>query len=424
MPILCLGVSYRHAPVELLERLAFGEDEYPKAYRHLTSMESVGEGVILSTCNRVEVYAEVEGYHQGFQDLKRFLSESREVDVETFAEPLYAHYEDHAAEHAFSVAAGLDSMVLGEPQILAQVRAALRTAEAERATGPAVSTLFRQAVRAGRRVRGETGIGASPAAFVEAGAEMAAEHLGGLEGRSAVVIGAGTMSELGARTLLQHGVRTVTVLARRPARAERVAGKAGARHGSLSDLGDALAGADVVVSSTAATGTVVPAAAIRGAVDDGRRVFVLDLAVPRDVEPAVGDIPGVALADIDDLRTTLAADAGAAVDEVEKARGIVAEETGRYAVARRAARLAPLIEALHQRGERIRAAELRRLASRLRLEGLSEPQREAVEALSQGIVRKLLHDPVVRLKDLAGRGVEDPHAQALIELFDLRLPED
>src|SRR5919106_3878679 len=191
MPILCLGISYRHAPVELLERLAVGDDEYPKAYRHLTSMDSVREGVILSTCNRVEVYAEVEGYHQGFQDLKRFLSESREVDVDAFAEPLYAHYEDHAAEHVFSVAAGLDSMVLGEPQILAQVRAALRTAEAEEATGPSVSALFRHAVRAGRRVRAETGIGASPAAFVEAGAGLAAEHLGGLEGRSGGGVGAG-----------------------------------------------------------------------------------------------------------------------------------------------------------------------------------------------------------------------------------------
>jgi glutamyl-tRNA reductase len=422
MPILCLGVSYRHAPVELLERLAFGAEEYPKAYRHLRSMESVGEGVILSTCNRVEVYAEVDGYHQGFQDLKRFLSESREVEVDAFSEPLYAHYEDHAAEHAFTVAAGLDSMVLGEPQILAQVRAALRTAEAEGATGPAVSALFRQAVRAGRRVRAESGIGARPAAFVEAGAALAAQHLGGLEGRSAVVVGAGTMSELAARTLAEGGVREVTVLARRPHRAESLARRVGARHGSLSDLEDALRAADVVISSTAAPGTVIGAAAVRGAMEDGRRLFIVDLAVPRDVEPEVREIGGVALADIDDLRATLGERSGAGADEVEQARKIVAEETARYAAARRAAALAPLIEALHERGERIRAGELRRLAARLR--GLSEREREAVETLSRGIVRKLLHDPVVRLKDLAGRGVEDPHAQALIELFDLRLPED
>src|SRR5919106_2447785 len=281
MPILCLGISYRHAPVELLERLAVGDDEYPKAYRHLTSMDSVREGVILSTCNRVEVYAEVEGYHQGFQDLKRFLSESREVDVDAFAEPLYAHYEDHAAEHVFSVAAGLDSMLLGEPQILAQVRAALRTAEAEEATGPSVSALFRQAVRAGRRVRAETGIGASPAAFVEAGSTLAAQHLGGLEGRSALVVGAGTMAELAVEALRARGIRDMLVLGRRPRRAQRLAARTSARHGGLDDLEAALAAADLVVSSTGATGTVVSARAGRGGGAGGRRLFLLAPAVPR-----------------------------------------------------------------------------------------------------------------------------------------------
>jgi glutamyl-tRNA reductase len=423
MPILCLGVSYRRAPVELLERLAFGDDEYQKAYGRLTALEPVREGVILSTCNRVEVYAEVDGYHQGFQDLKRFLAESREVDVEDFAEPLYSHYEDHAAEHVFSVAAGLDSMVLGEPQILAQVRAAFRRAEAEGATGPGIAALFRQAVRAGRRVRAETGIGASPAAFVEAGAVLAAEHLGGLHGRSAVVVGAGTMSELAVGAIGERGIRDVMVLARRPERAERLAMRTGARHGPLTGLDEALSRADLVVSSTGATGMVVPEEAIRRAVDgSGRRMFVLDLAVPRDVEPGARSVPGVAVADIDDLRELLGEREGAGPDEVERARVVVAEETRRYVTARRAARLAPLIEALHARGERVRAAELRRIAARL--EGMSERERDAVEALSRGIVRKLLHDPVVRLKDLAGRGVEDPHAQALIELFGLRLPED
>jgi glutamyl-tRNA reductase len=422
MPILCLGVSYLHAPVELLERLAFADEEYAKAYDRLGGLESVREAVLLSTCNRVEVYAEVEGYHQGFQDLKRFVAESREVDVEDFAEPLYSHYEDQAAEHLFSVAAGLDSMVLGETQILAQVRAAFRRAEAEGATGPAVSTLFRQAVRAGRRVRAETGIGASPAAFVEAGSTLAAQHLSGLEGRSALVVGAGTMAELAVEALRARGIRDVLVLGRRPRRAQRLAARTGARHGGLDDLEAALAAADLVVSSTGATGTVVSARAVRGGVAGGRRLFLLDLAVPRDVEPAAADVPGVAVADIDDLRGVLADSRTTGADEVEIARAVVAEESRRYTVARRAARVAPLIEALHARGEHVRAAELRRIAARL--QGLSEREREAVEALSRGIVRTLLHDPVIRLKDLAGRGLEEPHAEALIELFDLRQLED
>jgi glutamyl-tRNA reductase len=421
MPVLCLGVSYRHAPVELLERLAFADEEYGKAYGHLAALESVREAVLLSTCNRVEVYAEVEGYHQGFQDLKRFLAESREVDVEGFAEPLYSHYEDQAAEHLFSVAAGLDSMVLGETQILAQVRAAFRRAEAEGATGPAVAALFRQAVRAGRRVRAETGMGASPAAFVEAGAAMAAEHLGGLRGRSAVVVGAGTMGELAVVALRSHGIRDLVVLSRKLHRAQRVASRTGARHAGLDDLEGALVGADLVVSSTGATGTVVSADAVGRAVDGGRPMFILDLAVPRDVEEDASRTPGVAVADIDDLRGSVAESSTTGADEVDRARAVVAEETRKYSANRRAARLAPLIEALHARGDRVRAAELRRVAARL--QGLSGREREAVEALARGIVRTLLHDPVVRLKDLAGRGIEDPHAQALIELFDLRLED-
>src|SRR6266498_4377491 len=161
MPILALGVSYRRAPVELLERLAFADDEYSKAYRRLLDLDAVLEGVILSTCNRVEVFAEVTTYHAGFLDLKRFLSEARDVPPEEFAEPLYSHYEDDAAAHLFRVAAGLDSMVLVEPQILTQVRESFRRAEAEGSTGPMLSSLFRAPIRTGRRVRAETAIGRS-----------------------------------------------------------------------------------------------------------------------------------------------------------------------------------------------------------------------------------------------------------------------
>jgi glutamyl-tRNA reductase len=422
MPVLALGVSHRRAPVDLLERLAFGDDDYPKAYQHLAQLDSVAEGVILSTCNRVEVFAEVSLYHQGFQDLKRFLSESREVPVDDFAEPLYSHYEDDAAEHLFSVAAGLDSMVLGEPQILAQVRAAFRRARAEGATGPALSAMFNQAVRVGRRARTETGIGASPAAFVEAGADLAERHLEGLSGRSALVVGAGTMSALAIETLRSRDVGELLVLGRRPERAERLASRAGARHGSLDDLSGALIAADVVVSSTTATGIVIRAEGVAARAAEGRPLFLLDLAVPRDVDPAVSGLPGVQLCDIDDLRTAVGRLREGAAAEVVRAEAILREETSRYAARRREARVAPLIEALHARGEEVRAAELRKMASRLA--SLSDRDREAIEALTRRIVRRLLHDPVVRLKDLTGRGIEDPHAQALADLFGLDLPVD
>jgi glutamyl-tRNA reductase len=422
MPVLALGVSYRRAPVELLERLAIPEEEEPKAYRRLEGLDGIRGSVVLSTCNRVEVYADVPLYHQGFQDLKRFLTEHTEVPVEELTEPLYSHYEDDAAEHLFSVAAGLDSMVLGEPQILAQVRAAVRRAETEGAAGPALADLFRRAVRAGRRVRAETGVGASPAAFVEAGADLAAEYLGGLNGRSVLVVGAGEMGSLAARTLRDRGVGDVTVLSRRPERAAALARRIGGRSGRLEDLESYLAEPDLVVSSTGASRTVISGEALRRSRPKGDAQFLLDLAVPRDVEPGARRLPGVALADIDDLREAVTRRRGDVTDEVGKARGVVAEESRRYAVARRTARLAPLIEALHARGEEIRAEEIRRLGARLA--ALSDRDREAVDALTRRIVRRLLHDPVVRLKDLSGRGAGEPAARTVAELFGIELDEE
>ncbi|HWC32677.1 MAG TPA: glutamyl-tRNA reductase, partial [Actinomycetota bacterium] len=215
MPVLALGVSYRRAPVDLLERLAVTREEEPKAYRRVLELGSVSEAVLLSTCNRVEVYAEVDRYHQGFQDLKRFLAEDREVPVDEFAEPLYSHYEDQAAEHLFSVASGLDSMGTGEPQILSQVRAALRTARAEHAAGQVLESLFTHAVRVGKRARAETAIGASPSAFVEAGARLAERFLGGLAGRSVVVVGSGEMAALAIDSLRARAVGDVVVVGRR-----------------------------------------------------------------------------------------------------------------------------------------------------------------------------------------------------------------
>jgi glutamyl-tRNA reductase len=420
MPVLALGVSYRRAPVELLERLSFSQADLPKAYHHLTALEALEESVILSTCNRVEVYARVPAYHQGFLDIKRFLSESREVSTDEFDEPLYAHYEDDAADHLFSVAAGIDSMVLGEPQIHSQVRQALRGAQGERAAGPVLTSLFREALRVGRRARRETGIESSPAAFVEAGAGLASAHLGGLDGRAVLVIGAGEMSRLAIRALRERGVGPVTILNRTPERAARLAGRTGGSHGPLERLEAALSSADLVVSSTGATGIVLHRDVVERATS-GREgpLFLLDLAVPRDVDQAAGELAGIRVADIDDLREILAERHGELAAEVERVRAIVAEETRRFGRRQRESRLAPLIKALHDRGEEVRAREVRRLASRLR--GLSDRELQAVEALAAGVVAKLLHEPVVRLKEGAGTAEGEAHARALAELFDLDL---
>lgn len=425
MPVLALGVSYRRAPVELLERLAFTEDDLPKAYRRLAELGSVRGGVLLSTCNRVEIYADVESYHAGFLDLKRFLAEDREVAAEEFAEPLYAHYEDDAAEHLFDVAAGIDSMVLGERQILTQVRHAYRRAEAEVTLSPTLSTLFRAAIRAGRRARAETRIGDSPAGFVDAGLAAAEATLGSLAGRAAAVVGAGEMARLAARALADRGVASAVVANRSRERARALA-EAARSWGiprvdvaPLHDLEATVAAADVVVSSTGAAAVVLERGVVERSVAPragGRPLFLLDLAVPRDVDPSVRAVDGVTLVDLDGLRGRLASAAGASAQDVAAVRAILGEEVVRLAASRRAARLAPLIRALRSRGDAVARAELARTLPRLA--ELSERERRAMEGLAAGIVAKLLHDPIVRLK-AASPASADALARALAELFDI-----
>ena len=416
MPILALGVSYRSAAVELLGRLAFPAEDRPKAYHELRNLSAVRGGAILSTCNRVEVFAEVDQYHGGFQELRRFLSESRDVPAEDFGAPLYAHYEDDAAEHLFSVAAGVDSMVLGEPQILSQVGWALKEAREEAAASPLIEELFRRAVRVGKLARSKTRIGASPAALVEAGADVAERTLGSLAGRALVVVGAGTMSELAARTFLDRGVARVLVLNRTQDRAERMARRVGGEAGPLGDLGTSLEWADLVVSSTGAPGTVVGLQVVEAARrrSGSRPLFLLDLGVPRDVDPAVGRLAGVEVADVDDLRDLVAREDR---DEVERVRAIVAEEVASFAAWRRAAEVAPVLQALYDRGERVRLGELAR--ARGLLSRLSEDERAQLEALTRAIVAKLLHHAAVRAKELSA----DEAARLLSDLFDLDVPK-
>ncbi|MFL5737926.1 MAG: glutamyl-tRNA reductase [Actinomycetota bacterium] len=421
MPLLSLGISYRSAPVELLERFALTDDAFPKAYRRLTDQESVSEGVILSTCNRVEVYASVPSYHAGFQSLKRFLADSAEVDPDDLAAPLYSHYEEAAAEHLFEVVAGLDSMVLGEPQILTQVRAAARTAAAEGATGPELAALFSAAARTGRRVRAETGIGASPHAFVEAGVDLAERSLGGsLAERPVLVVGAGLMGGLAVEHLRGRGVRDVRIANRSAERAERLASRSSATATDFADLADELSSADVIVSLTGAAGTVISRPEMEHGAPHQR--FVLDLAVPRDVEPAVRDVEGVEVADLTDVRAYLEETSPATEEAMAAARAVVHEEVGRYVARRRSERVAPVIRELHARGDAVRAAELKRVAAQL--SELTDDERAAVERLADGIVAKLLHDPIVHLKKRAAAGAAEDASRTLAELFRLDRPEE
>ncbi len=422
MPILTLGISFRRASIELLERLSFADDDLVKAYRHALDLDAVDEAVILSTCNRVEIYANVPSYHAGFLALKRVLTETRGAAPDELAEPLYSHWEQDAADHLFAVAAGLDSMVIGETQIHAQVREALRTAESEGASGPAMRSLFHAAGRAGRRARAGTSLGAAPDRFVSLGADLAAEVLGDLRGRGVVVVGAGQMAGLAVRHLRERGVGTIRVLNRSPEHARALAERAGDDYESLERLPAAIAQADLVVSATGAAATVIDADTVRAALSGDRPtpLVLVDLAVPRDVHPDVGSLDDVRLIDIGSIRERLTAHDDTTSAEISRAHEIVAEEVRRWAVRRRSDALAPLIRAVRARGDEAVRSELARHAGRL--SDLTPQERAAVEAVARGVAAKLLHDPIVELKERSEPGTDHRHAELLIEL--LRLDAD
>jgi glutamyl-tRNA reductase len=419
MPILTLGISFRRAPIELLERLSFADGDLVKGYRHALDMEAVDEAVILSTCNRVEIYANVPSYHAGFLALKRILTETRGVAPDDLAEPLYSHWEQDAADHLFAVASGLDSMVLGETQIHAQVREALRIAEAEGASGPATRSLFHAAGRAGRRARAETSLGAAPDAFVALGADLATDVLGDLHGRDVVVVGAGQMAGLAVKHLRGRGVGTIRIVNRSHERARALAERSGDGFAGLDQLPSAIAGADLVVSATGATEAMIDARVVRSTLD-GRRsepLVLLDLAVPRDVAADVEALDGVRVIDIRGIRERLMERGDTTTDDIARAHEIVAEEVRRWVVRRRSDALAPLIRAVRARGDEAVRSELARYASRL--SELTAEQRDAVEALARGVAAKLLHDPIVELKERSEPGADDLHAKLLIELLRL-----
>ncbi len=419
MAILTLGISFRRAPIELLERLAFTDDDLAKSYQRVLELDGLDGAVILSTCNRVEVYGDVPSYHAGFMALKRLLLETRGIDADELSDPLYAHWEQEAADHLFAVASGLDSMVLGETQIYAQVRAALRRAEREGAADPALTGLFHAASRSGRRVRQETSVGAAPDAFVAMGADLAQEQLDGLVDREVVVVGAGQMASLAVKHLRQRGVGPIRVLNRSLEHARILAQRTGAEPGELDELPDVLRTADLVVSATGAAGAVIDRAMVAEAMNDraGRTLVLLDLAVPRDVDPGVRSVDHATLFDIGALRERLAVHDEEAADDIARAHEIVADEVRRYAVRRRGDALAPLITALRRRGDEIVTGELARQASHL--SDLTPDERAAVEAIARGVAAKLLHDPIVSLKERSEPGADGVHALVLAELLGI-----
>jgi len=411
MSILVVGLSYRTAPVSLLEKAAVTADDLRKTLEELQRTETISEALLLSTCNRVEVYADVARFHPAVADVSSVLSRHSGVPVADLSEHLYVHFAEAAVEHMLSVASGLDSMVVGESQILGQLRSAYAMGAELGSIGSVLHDLAQTALRVGKRVHSDTGIDKAGASVVSVALDHAEEILGELAGRRAVIVGAGSMGALAGASLRRRGVTDFVVANRSIERAERLSAALGGRAVGLADLETHLADADLLVSSTGASGLVVDAEAIG---PRARPLVVLDLALPRDVSPAVGDRPWISYVDIEALRSR-----GAMVsdEDVRAATAIVTAELGRYLAEQQQLAVAPTVTALRARANQVIEAELSRLDGRL--PGLDSGVRTEVADAVRRAVEKVLHTPTVRVKELAATPGGDQYASALRELFGL-----
>ncbi|HVE73902.1 MAG TPA: glutamyl-tRNA reductase [Mycobacteriales bacterium] len=420
MSLVVAGISYRTASVPLLEQMTRGVDDTAGVLAELRSAETVTEVVVLRTCNRVEIYADTPGFHAGVDTLTDLLARRCGLPLEELAPYLYVHWEGQAVLHLFRVAAGLDSMVVGESQILGQLRSAYASADAAGATGRTLHELVQEALRVGKRVQSETALGRAGHSLVSVGLEQAAEAVGPLAGRSALVVGAGSMSALSVAALRRAGVVDITIANRTARAADELAASVGGASVDLSALPQALGSADIVVTCTGSPDVVLGAPDIAAAMKArrSRPLVLLDLALPRDVDPSARDLAGVVLLDLDTVHDVLRQTA--AGSEVETAQTVVTEEVAHFLAGQRARRVDPTVVALRSRADEVVAAELARLAARL--PDLDDRARREVQAAVRRVVDKLLHAPTVRVRELAQEPAGLSYADALRELFGLEGP--
>ncbi|CAN5585900.1 glutamyl-tRNA reductase [soil metagenome] len=417
MSILVIGVNHRSGPLSLLERVTLSPDAVAKAVTALAARDNVREVAVLSTCNRTEIYAVTEKFHGAYADIRDFLCDLGGFPADELHPFMFAEHDDAAVSHLFEVAAGLDSAVIGESEILGQVRHAWEVAQGEGASRLTLNLLFRHALGVGKRARTETAIGRGTASVSHAAVEMAVEHLGSLEHRRVLVIGAGAMGEGIAVALHRAGASEILVANRSPERghalAERVSGVAV----GFDRLAEAIGVADLVLTCTGSGEPVLTADFLSLARSASRPVLIVDIAVPRDVDPAVAGLDHFTVLDLDDLRDWADRGRSHRLGELDRVRSIVREEVERFGLEATALQAAPLVAAIRDRAESIRQGEIQRYRSRL--SELDDSERDAVEALTRAIVAKLLHNPSVRLKQQAGTPQGERNAAAVADLFDL-----
>ena len=418
MSIVVLGVNYHTSPVTLLEKVMIPVPAMSEALRVLSSHSDIREVIVLSTCNRTEVYAVAERYHAAHTDILEFLCETSGLSADEITPHLYSQFDDDAVVHLFEVAAGIDSAVLGETEIVGQVREAWDFAMKQGTSRSTLNLLFRYALESGKRARTETGISRSTASVAHAAVEMAEEILGTLSGKRVLVVGAGEMGEGVAGALSRAGTESITVLNRTVARAEALADKIGARVSDFESLESELFTADVVLACTGAGGVIIDhelMARVRQGVSTP--LLVVDIALPRDVAASVADLPGITLRDLDNLSDWAQRGIDKRASEVGQVREIIGEEVKRFLLDQTQRQAAPLVAQLREVVESIRTAEMDRFETAL--SAMTPEQRELVESISHGIINKMLHVPSVRLREAAGTPQGERLSAAVRDLFSL-----
>ncbi|NYJ73517.1 glutamyl-tRNA reductase [Allobranchiibius huperziae] len=415
MSVIVIGISHRTADIATLERVVLNDVQQDRIGESLVGNEHVSELLVLSTCNRTELYAEVGTFHGAVTSISETLAAVTGMPLPALRDHLYVHFEDRAVAHLFSVAAGLDSMAIGESQILGQLRASMRAAQDAGRLGSSLSELVQHALRVGKRVHAETDLDTVSRSLVEQSLGIAQEHLGALSAQSAVVIGAGSMSALAAHTLTRAGVGGLTIVNRTPEHGQRLAAATGAIARPWAQLTDALAGADIVISCTGAVGHILVPHLLTADGPPARHMVLIDLALPRDIDPACGELDGVTLVTLEELGARTTAD-GPQRDSLRVVQDLVTAEVAEFLVLRRSAAVVPTVSALRVRAADVVDAEMDRLVGRLQL---TDAQAAQVRQTLHRVTEKILHTPTVRMKQLAGEEHGQDYAALLRTLFDL-----
>ncbi len=417
MSLLLVGVSHRTAPVALLDQIAADANSIASLRNDIASSPFVAEVMVVNTCNRLEVTAEVVRFHGAVTDISTRLAKHTGVHLDDLTRHLYVHFEERAVHHMFTVASGLDSMIVGEQQILGQVRTSLREAQDAGNAGRALNDLGQTALRVGKKVHTETGVDRHGASVVSVALDMAQTATGELRERRALVVGAGAMSSLSVQTLASRGVSDITVASRTTASTKRVAEVTGATAIGMDELHSALVKADVVVSATGANGLVITAEQVARAMQQrgSRKLVVVDLALPHDTDPEIAQLPNVARIDLAALAD--APGAAASQSDLESARTLIDDEVRTFLAEQAAQRVQPIVVSLRAKADLVLEAELQRL--RIKHPELSDDAIITVERTLRRTVSTLLHTPTVRMKQFAADPDGQRYAEALHALFDL-----